>query len=188
MLEERMFFKYRNIFILNSIPFIILIIVFIFSCRSKILEIEREQGNDVQNNNVKMGKIKSPIEAKFVEINKPEIGKTLELLLKIKLDVDCEDVNVKFKYPSQIEDSKTKKELSFSLNKNSEVSISQSFFIPDDKRYIIDAFIQCKMEGNTVLSKSIPYIIDLGEKEEVDREVKTMESTDGEKLNVHFVK
>jgi len=184
-----MFFKNRNIFISTLLSFIIIFLVIsFFSCRHKVTDLRIKSGTIGQKDNEKMEKPKSPIDAKFVEITKPEIGKKFELSLKIMLEVDCENVTVKFKYPKQLEDSKTKKELILSLKRNSEVSIPQTFLIPDDKRYIVDAFIDCKIEGNTKMSRGISYVIDLGEKEEVDKDLKVLDSKNGEKLNVHFVK
>jgi len=184
-----MFFKKRNIFTTTLLSLVIIyFVISLFSCRNKSANLMVENGTVRQKDNEKMEKLRSPIDVKFVEINKPEIGKKFELSLLIMLQVDCENVIVKYKYPKQLENSETKKELILSLKKNSEISIPQSFFIPDDKRYVIDAMVDCKMEGNTTMSRGISYVIDLGEKEVVDKDLKVLDSKNGEKLNVHFVK
>ena len=184
-----MFFKNRNIFISTLFSFIIIcFVVSLFSCRNKSTNLMVESDIIRRKDNGTMEKLRSPINIKFVEITKPEIGKNFELSLVIRLEVDCEKVIVNFKYPKQLENSETKKELILSLKKNSEVSVPQTFFIPDDKRYVIDAMVDCKIEGNTTMSRGISYVIDLGEKEEVDKNLKVLDSKNGEKLDVHFVK
>ena len=160
---------------------IILSLIFSLSCKTKNENIEQSYRNISR-------KIKSPIEANFVEISDIKVGSNATLLLKIILEVDCEDITVNFKYPSELKTIDTEDNITLSLRKNIEASIPQTFFIPDEKRYIIDALISCETNSNTVLSKNVSYVIDLGEKEVVDKNTIFLKTKDGESVRVHISK
>ncbi len=167
---------------------IILLIIFSLSCEIKNQNLIEKNENIEQSYRNISEKIKSPIEAKFEEIGDMKVGNNITLLLKIKLEVDCEDITVNFKYPSKLKTTNTEDEITLSLKKNIEASIPQTFFIPDEKRYIIDALISCETNSNTVLSKSVSYVIDLGEKEVVDKNTIFLKTKDGESVRVNISK